>query len=101
MPPKAPVSKDQVSRLRTELARKACDGELVLPQAVREIRNAIDMTQAEFARHFGLTRKQVIDLENGKGNPTLETLKKVSRPFGFQVGFVRTDTFPERLRESD
>ncbi|WP_317937949.1 helix-turn-helix transcriptional regulator [Sulfitobacter pontiacus] len=59
------------------------------------------MTQAEFAYHFGLTRKQAIDLENGKGNPTLETLKKVSRPFGFQVGFVRTDTFPERLRESD
>ena len=59
------------------------------------------MTQAEVACHFGLTRKQGIDLENGKGNPTLETLKKVSRPFGFQVGFVRTDTFPERLRESD
>lgn len=101
MPSKKRLSKQEISSRRLELHRKACDGELVLPAAVREMRNAIGMTQADFARHFSLTRKQVIELENGKSNPTVETLIKVCLPFGFQVGFVRLDKFPDRLRKKD
>ncbi|MCE6966946.1 helix-turn-helix domain-containing protein, partial [Cereibacter sphaeroides] len=42
-----------------------------------------------FKRLNGLiTRLQVIALEAGKANPTLETLQKIATPFGFQVGFV-------------
>jgi|TARA_R110000751_G_scaffold62989_1_gene130387 DNA-binding XRE family transcriptional regulator len=101
MPPKKPLPKQEQRARRLEMDRKACDGELVLPHAVCEIRTACGMTQADFGRHFGLTRKQVIELESGKSNPTLETLMKVCRPFGFQVGFVRLEKFPNYLRKKD
>ena len=99
MPAKKPLTKDEIRARRYELHRRACDGELALPEAVREMRNAIGFTQEKFAKAFGLTRKQVIELESGKGNPTLETLMKVGRPFGFQVGFVRDEEFPDWLRK--
>ena len=88
MPALKPLTKTEISARREEVFFKACSGELALPSAVREIRKSLGMTQAIFAKHFGLTRIQVVDLENGKANPTLETLTKIGRPFGFQVGFI-------------
>lgn len=88
MPRQKTVPKDIIRERRTKLHIRACEGDLFLPDAVKEMRNAIAMTQVDFAYHFGLTRKQVIELENGRANPTLETLVKVCRPFGFKVGFV-------------
>lgn len=101
MPAKKPLTKNEIRARRYELHRRACDGELMLPEAVREMREAIGFTQEKFAKHFGLTRKQVIELERGKGNPTLETLMKVAKPFGFLVGFVRDEEFPEWARKDD
>ena len=59
-------------------------------------RRALGMTQARFATAFGLTRVQVIDLEAGRANPTLETLNRIGRPFGFRAGFIRgTAPYPK------
>ncbi len=82
------VPGDETRRRRHELHRRAGDGELPLPQAIRDMRYALGMTQAKFAQCFGLTRVQVSELENGKANPTMETLTRIGRPFGFSVGFV-------------
>jgi DNA-binding XRE family transcriptional regulator len=30
-----------------------------------------------------------MEIEKDRGNPTLETLEKIARPFGLKVGFVR------------
>ncbi len=46
------------------------------------------MTQEEFAKTLSLTRRQVAEIEAGTANPTLETLEKIGRLFGFEVGFV-------------
>ena len=35
-----------------------------------------------------LQRRQIAEIEDGTANPTLETLKKIGRLFGFEVGFV-------------
>jgi putative transcriptional regulator len=83
-----PVGRDETRRRRHELHRRAGEGELPLPDAIRHMRNALGMTQAKFAGCFGLTRVQVSELENGKSNPTFETLARIGKPFGFQVGFV-------------
>jgi DNA-binding XRE family transcriptional regulator len=88
MPASKPVPKDVIKQRRAEIARKAREGELKFPGSLREMRQALGMTQAQFAKHFGLTRIQVSDLENGKSNPTLETLNKIGRPFGFEVGLI-------------
>ncbi len=91
MPARAKLSKQEKLERRKVVALKARSGQLKLPGAVREIRQSIGLTQQEFADKFGLTTRQLIELEKGRGNPTIETLQKVCQPFGFVVGFVHKD----------
>ena len=78
---------------RTEARRQFIDaveaGGLPVGSAVREARLALDMTQAEFGEKFGLTRRQVNEIENDAANPTVATLSRIARPFGMTVGFVK------------
>lgn len=53
-----------------------------------EMRHALGLSQPEFAKLFKLTTRQVADIERGATNPTAETLLKIGRAFGFQMGFV-------------
>lgn len=81
-------TKDEILENRRTLAERAQTGDLRLPDAVAEIRKGFGMTQEEFAKTLSLTRRQVAEIEAGAGNPTLETLEKIGRLFGFGVGFV-------------
>ncbi|WP_454849985.1 helix-turn-helix transcriptional regulator [Rhizobium binxianense] len=90
-------TKDEILENRRTLAERARTGALRLPDAVAEIRKGFGMTQEEFAKTLSLTRRQVAEIEAGAANPTLETLERIGRLFGFAVGFVpkaenRTDT---------
>lgn len=88
-------TKDEILENRRTLAERAHCGDLRLPGAIAEIRKGIGMTQEEFANMLALTRRQVAEIETGVANPTLQTLHKVGRLFGFTVGFV-----PKGSRES-
>lgn len=81
-------TKEEILENRRALAERARTGDLRLPGAVAEIRKGFGMTQEEFAKTLSLTRRQVAEIEAGIGNPTLETLEKIGRLFGFRVGFV-------------
>ncbi len=81
-------TKEEILQNRRHIAERARLGELRLPAAVAEIRKGIGLTQEEFARVLSLTRRQVAEIETGAANPTLETLEKIGRLFGFGVGFV-------------
>jgi len=81
-------TKEQVLENRRTLAERARTGDLRLPGAVAAIRKSFGMTQEEFAKTLALTRRQVAEIETGKANPTLETLERIGRLFGFSVGFV-------------
>ena len=81
-------TKEQILENRRTLAERARNGELRLPNAVSEIRKGFGMTQEEFAKFLALTRRQIAEIEAGTANPTLETLVKIGRLFGFAVGFV-------------
>lgn len=83
-----PLSKDITRARRHEIHRRAMEGELKLPGAVRDMRNALGFTQAKFAKHFGLSIAHLSAIETGKANPTAEVLTKIGHPFGFQLGFV-------------
>ncbi|MGV7215770.1 helix-turn-helix domain-containing protein [Bradyrhizobium sp. UFLA05-112] len=52
------------------------------------MRHALGLSQPEFAKLFKLTTRQVAEIERGVANPTSETLQKIGRAFGFQIGFV-------------
>lgn len=81
-------TKEEILANRRTLAERARTGHLRLPGAVVEIRKGFGMTQEEFAKTLSLTRRQVAEIEAGTANPTLETLEKIGRLFGFGVGFV-------------
>jgi putative transcriptional regulator len=81
-------SKDEILENRRTLAERARCGDLRLPGGVAELRKGIGMSQDEFAKVIGLTRRQIAEIEAGSANPTLETLGKVGRLFGLEVGFV-------------
>ncbi|MGN6776587.1 helix-turn-helix domain-containing protein [Rhizobium sp.] len=81
-------TKEEILENRRKLAERARQGDLRLPDAVMEIRKGFGMTQEEFAKTLSLTRRQVAEIESGMANPTLETLEKIGRLFGFGIGFV-------------
>jgi DNA-binding XRE family transcriptional regulator len=88
MPKKRPLTREESLARHREIALRAGRGELRLPEAIREIRDAEGLSQAEFAERLGLTRLQLLDLEKGRGNPKLETLQRICRPFGLEIGLV-------------
>ncbi|MBT9371107.1 helix-turn-helix transcriptional regulator [Rhizobium sp. CSW-27] len=81
-------TKEEILENRQTLAERARTGDLRLPGAVAEIRKGFGMTQAEFANMLSLTRRQIVEIEGGTANPTLETLEKIAKIFGFTTGFV-------------
>lgn len=81
-------TKEEILENRRTLAERARTGDLRLPGAVAEIRRGLGMTQEEFAKTLSLTRRQIAEIETGAANPTLETLEKIGRLFGFAIGFV-------------
>ena len=91
--PKAKIDKldpDSFNTKKLALLERIPKGELTLGQATKEMRLLLGMTQEEYgAKVVGLSRKIVSAIENDKHNPELETLKKIAKPFGLQVGFVR------------
>ena len=80
--------KEEILENRRTLAERARTGDLRLPGAVAEIRKGFGMTQEEFAKALSVTRRQIAEIEAGAANPTLETMEKIGKLFGFSVGFV-------------
>src|SRR6266540_324014 len=76
-------------------------GRLTLGQATRRMRKIVGLTQVEYAEKvLKIYPRVLMEIEKDPGNPTLETLEKIARPFGLKVGFVRQrrdeGTFPAR-----
>ena len=76
--------------------------ELSLGEAVRRMRKITGMNQKAYAeRIVGIAPRIMAEIERDLGNPTLETLDKIGRPFGYTVGFVpRQDAHCGRRKKS-
>jgi len=73
-----------------EVLRRALHtGALGLADACRYMRACEGLTQAQFAARVGVAAKVIKELEGGKGNPTLTSLKRVASSMGLDVVFVR------------
>ena len=94
MPRRTPKTATERRERRRAFIRAVESGGMPAGEAVREARTALDLTQEAFGEKFGLTRRQVVEIENGTANPTAATLNRIARPFGMTVGFVHAD--PER-----
>ncbi|WP_185231122.1 helix-turn-helix transcriptional regulator [Teredinibacter franksiae] len=91
--PRAKIEKlDPVSfnNKKCALLEKIPSGEFSIGQATRQMRLLLGMTQEEYGKKIvGLSRKVVSAIENDHHNPELETLKKIAKPFGLSIGFMR------------
>ncbi len=77
---------------KRELIRAIENQELSLGEAVRGMRKVAGMSQKDYAmRVVGVATRILAEVELDQGNPTLETLNKIGRPFGYKVGFVRRE----------
>ena len=53
------------------------------------MRKISGMSQPVYAeRIVGISTRILAEIERDEGNPTVETLNKIGRPFGYSVGFV-------------
>lgn len=75
--------------LEKQQLREAIErGEISLGEAVRRMRKISGMNQKEFAQKIvGISPRVLAEIERGRANPTVETLNKIGRAFGYEVGF--------------
>lgn len=63
-----------------------------LGELVRSLRRFSRLTQPEFAERVGVAVNILKEIERGRGNPTIETMNKIGKPFGLQVSLVRMES---------
>lgn len=64
--------------------------EITQGEALKILRvQVLGIKQDKFAQMVKVSRKTVSDIENDKGNYSVETLNQIFRPFGLKVGLVR------------
>lgn len=84
-----PRSTEELEARRKELRRRLREGSLSLGESVREMRRLTGLTQTEYAERVAHVFPRVLmDIERGTANPTLETLERIAKPWGWKVGFV-------------
>ncbi len=80
---------DDTANAKRELVNAIANNELTLGEAVRRMRKISGMNQKAYAeRIVGIAPRILAEIERDAGNPTLETLNKIGRPFGYTMGFV-------------
>jgi DNA-binding XRE family transcriptional regulator len=81
------VKKIQGIEAREKFYEELANKKLSLAETVKAMRAIVGMTQPEFAKFIGIAPRIIIDLERGVGNPTLETLRKIGKPFRLNIVF--------------
>ena len=66
-------------------AYAALDEEFTLAEALIEARSTADISQEEIAKRMHTSQPSVARLEGGKGNPSLNTLRKYARATGTRL----------------
>jgi len=72
-------------KLRDEIER----GDLTIGQATRRMRKITGKNQKDYARNIiGISPRVLAEIERDVANPTIATMNKIGRPFGYTAGFV-------------
>ena len=85
----ARLTATELESRRAALRQKLRDGSISLGDSVREMRRLTGLTQKDYAERVAKIFPRVLmDIERGKANPTLETLERIAKPWGWTIGFV-------------
>ncbi len=78
------------SRITKEKIYEEIDsGSIPLSQALKGLRRSIGKNQIDYAKLVGVSARIIRDFEQENGNPTIDTLSKIFKPFGFRVYLKR------------
>ncbi len=66
-------------------AYAALEGEFSLANALIEARTKADISQQEIAKRMRTSQPAVARLEGGRGNPSLDTLRRYARAIGTRL----------------
>jgi DNA-binding XRE family transcriptional regulator len=99
------LTKNEVEALRAKLTELVPEAQADIPDVLRLMRLITRKSQTEYAKLCGVAPRVLARLESGKGSPTLETLEKLIRPFGYRVGVMTptgelTHSMPKRLNST-
>ena len=87
---KTSIDQHTVSLAKQQLRQDIENGELTIGEAVRRMRKITGLNQVDYARRIiGLSPRILAEIERGEANPTLQTLEKIARPFGYTIGFIK------------
>lgn len=79
------------SELRDNIVRKLMFNQITLGQALKTLRiNLLAIKQKQYADFVKVSTKTLSDLENDKGNYSVEIINQVLRPFELKVGVLPT-----------
>ncbi|MDE0003662.1 MAG: helix-turn-helix transcriptional regulator [Rhodospirillaceae bacterium] len=82
-------SHEEFSAAKRKLIESIENNELSLGEAVRGMREITGLSQKAYAeRIVGISTRILAEIELDQGNPTVDTLNKIGRPFGYTVGFI-------------
>ncbi|MFK3660427.1 helix-turn-helix transcriptional regulator [Scandinavium sp. NPDC088450] len=78
---------------RTELIRsitfQVITGQVSQGEALRKLRiEILSLKQEKYAELVSVSRKTISDIENNKGNYSLEVMNRVFKPFGLKMGLI-------------
>jgi transcriptional regulator with XRE-family HTH domain len=83
------TTKEERNQQRSGFYAALDEGSMSLRDAVKRMRKMAGMTQQQFADNRGVSVRVIMEIEGGRGNPTVETLNKIGEIFGVEVAFVR------------
>jgi DNA-binding XRE family transcriptional regulator len=75
------------------IMRQLVTGEITQGNALKRLRiEVLGLKQEKYANLVAVSRKTLSDVENDKGNYSLEVLNKIFRPFGLKTALVPVST---------
>lgn len=86
---KIPASPLEREKQRNEIVKLLLKNEISQGQALKRLRvEVLKIKQQDYILLAKVSRQTLSDIENDKGNYSVETLNQVFRPMGLQVGIV-------------
>jgi len=81
-------SEHEIRMMKEELYSGLAMGNIDIRDATSRMRKIIGLTQADYAKKVAKISPRILsEFENGAGNPTIDTLEKIGKPFGLTVSF--------------
>ncbi|WP_312162727.1 helix-turn-helix transcriptional regulator [Phenylobacterium sp.] len=79
-------------------AHAALEEEFALARALIDARTGADISQEEIAKRMRTSQSAVARLESGRGNPSLDTLRRYAEATGARLRIVFEPVAPQRAK---